>query len=178
MKTREAVIQDAKELLEIITTYKVLRPEQLTAVMKNKSQSAQQTVIRLLEREDRIFIRNDIVSTEENWSKNFDRGLIAAFWVLLDFWEEVLYHTTAGFPAKIEFITADNAYDIIIVEDGQTKILNTFYSKYPSTVQHLVVVKNEEQMYEVSFPGIAAFCMVGDDGTISYYQESEAGQCV
>ena len=147
MRTREAVIQDAKELLEIITTYKVLKLEQLIKVMGDKDQSAKQSVIRLLEREDRLFIHDSMASAEEKWSKSIDRGMIAAFWVLLDFWQEVLYHTTAGFPAKIEFITTDDAYDIIIAEQGMEHVLSTFFHKHrDEAVKHLVVVENMEQM--------------------------------
>lgn len=175
MRTREAVIQDAKELLEIITTYKALRLEQLLAVMGDKDISAKRSVLRLLEREDRLFIHGDIASAEEKWSKGFDWGLIAAFWVLLDFWNEVLYHTTAGFPAKIEFITDDAAYDIIIAEQGQEHVLSAFFSKQMNTaVKHLVVVEDVEQMYRLSCPGIV-FCMVDDSGRVSYYQETEEG---
>lgn len=175
MRTRETVIKDAKDLLEIITTYKVLKLEQLSAVMKHKEQSGRQSVIRLLEREDRLFIQNDIVSSEAKWSKNFDRGLIAAFWVLLDFWDDVLYHTTAGFPSKIEFLTSENSYDVIIAEGGQEKMLNAFFNKCPNTAKHLVIVDSKEQMYKLDFPGITAFCIVEDDGNVSYYQESGEG---
>lgn len=175
MRTREAVIQDAKELLEIITTYKVLKLEQLIKVMGDKDQSAKQSVIRLLEKEDRLFIHDSMASAEEKWSKSFDRGMIAAFWVLLDFWQEVLYHTTAGFPAKIEFITTDDAYDIIIAEQGMERVLSTFFHKHrDEAVKHLIVIKNMEQMYRLFCPGIV-FCMVEDSGSVSYYQETEEG---
>lgn len=174
MKTREAVIKDAKELLEVITTYKVLKVEQLYAAIREKEQSVKQAIIRLLDRENRIFIHDDIVSVREQWSKDFDRGIITAFWILLDFWDDVLFNTAAGFPAKIDFITSDDAYDIIVAEKGQENILNTFYNKYQdNAIKHLVAVEDEEQMYKLHFPGIAVFCIVGEDGNISYYQEQE-----
>lgn len=174
MRTREAVIKDAKELLEIITTYKVLKLEQLYAAIRGKEKSVKQAIIRLLDRENRIYIHDDIVSVKEKWSKDFDKGIITAFWILLDFWDDILFNTTAGFPAKIEFITADDAYDIIIAEKGQENLLNTFFKKHQdNTIKHLVVVENEEQMYKLNFPGIAVFCIVSDDGSISYYQEQE-----
>ena len=174
MKTREAVIKEAKELLEVITTYKVLKLEQLYAIIKNKDNTVKQSIIRLLERRDRIFIHNDIVSVKENWTNDFDKGLITAFWILLDFWDDVLFNTIAGFPAKIEFITSDDAYDIIVAEKGQENMLNTFFNKIQdNTIRHLVVVHDEEQMYKLNFPGIAVFCIVSENGNISYYQEQE-----
>lgn len=174
MKTREAVIKDAKELLEVITTYKVLKLEQLYAAIRGKEHAVKQSIIRLLDRENRIFIHEDIVSVRENWSKDFDRDIITAFWILLDFWDDIIFNTSAAFPAKIEFITSDDAYDIIVAQKGQEHILNTFFSRrQDDTIKHLVVVEDEEQMCKLRFPGIAVFCIVNEDGNISYYQEQE-----
>lgn len=172
MITRDNMIEDAKNVLEIITTYKVLKLEQLYSVIRNKEKQVQQSVIRLLEREERLYIHEDIASSTEKWSKDFDIGLITAFWILLDFWDDVLFNDISAFPAKIDFITNDDAYDIIVAEKGQENILNTFYKRHiDNTVKHLVAVESEEQMYKLDFPGIAAFCIVDDDGNISYYQE-------
>lgn len=172
MITRDNMIEDAKNVLEIITTYKVLKLEQLYSVIRNKEKQVQQSVIRLLEREERLYIHEDIASSTEKWSNGFDKGLITAFWILLDFWDDVLFNDISAFPAKIDFITNDDAYDIIVAEKGQESILNTFYKRHiDNTVKHLVAVESEEQMYKLDFPGIAAFCIVDDDGNISYYQE-------
>lgn len=165
-------MEDAKKVLELITTYKVLKLEQLYRVISNKEKHIQQSIIRLLEREERVYIYDDVASSTEKWSKCFDKGLITAFWILIDFWDDVLFNGVSVFPAKIDFITHDDAYDIIVAEKGQAKVLNNFYKHHVNnTIKHLVVVDNEEQMCKLDFPGIAAFCIVDDYGNISYYQE-------
>ncbi len=172
MRTKEHLREEAMMLLEIISTYKVLNMEQLLAVMGEKDVRQKQTVLKILEKEDRIFINGEIVSSVQKWNKCYDKALIIAFWVLLDFWEEVLYNTPAPFPAKIEFITNDEAYDIIVAEKGQENILNAFFRRnYDNTIKHFVVVSSEEQMYNLKFAGIEAFCLVDDEGNISYYKE-------
>lgn len=172
MRKRENMMEDAKNVLEIITTYKVLKLEQLYSVIRNKEKQVKQSVIRLLEREERIYIHEDIASSTEKWSKSFDKSMITAFWILLDFWDDVLFNTISAFPAKIDFITSDDAYDIIVADKGQENILNSFYKRnVNNTIKHLVAVESEDQMYKLDFPGIAAFCIVDDDGNISYYQE-------
>ena len=102
------------------------------------------------------------------------KGIITAFWILLDFWDDVLFSTVATFPAKIEFITSKDAYDIIVVEKGQENMINIFFNKFQNnTIRHLVVVQDETQMYKLNFPGIEAYCIVNENGDTSYYQEQE-----
>ena len=171
MNTREAVKGDVLKLLDIITTYKVLKLEQLIAVIKDKKDNVRRTVIKLLEQTDRIFVKNDLVSSEENWAKNYDRGIILAFWVLLDFQSEWIFHTTSVFPAKIEFITENGFFDIIVAEKGQENLLNVFFNKHSDkSVQHFVVVESEAQMNKIEFPGIKCFCIVNEYGKVDYYK--------
>lgn len=171
MTSRETVTGDALKLLDIITTYKVLKLEQLIAVIKDKKENVRRTIIKLLERTDRIFIKDDLVSSTENLTKNYDRGIIIAFWVLLDFQSEWVFHTTSVFPAKIEFITENGLFDIIVAEKGQENLLNIFFNKHSeNSVKHFVVVESEDQMNKIEFPGIKCFCMVNENGKVDYYQ--------
>lgn len=171
MKGRGELCKDLEELREIISTYKVLKVEQLYKAIKNKEQNIKKTIITHMKNNDTLFIFNDICSATENWIKDYDKAMIKAFWILLDFWNEVQYNTKDTFPAKIYFITDDDSFDIIVAEKGQEKMLNVFYSKFQDkTTKHLVAVEDEEQMIKLSFDGIAAFCVVNDNGTVSYYR--------
>ena len=108
---------------------------------------------------------------QETWTKNFDKSLITAFWVLLDFWDEVVFNNTAAYPAKIDFITSSDSFDIIVAEKGQENMLNVFYGTVrDEPIKHLVAVEDEEQMTKLTFNGISAFCIVGKDGNVSYYR--------
>ena len=171
MRTREEVLTEAKDLVEILSTYKVLKLEQLYRTIRNKEEHVKMSIIRILQHEDRLFIHDDLASACENWTKYYDKGMITAFWILLDFWDEVLYNTSASFPAKIDFITESEAFDVVIAEKGQEKMLNVFYGKErDKAMKHLVAVENERQMGLLNFEGIGAFCIVEADGTVSYYR--------
>ena len=90
---------------------------------------------------------------------------------MLDFWDEIIFNSTATYPAKIDFITQEDSFDIIVAEKGQEKMLNVFYSKVrDATIKHLVAVEDEEQMTKLTFEGISAFCIVSNDGNVSYYR--------
>jgi len=171
LRNREELVTEANGLLELISTYKVLKVEQILRTINKKEHSVRKSIIRLLECQNRIYIFDDICSVLEEWTKCFDKSIITAFWILLDFWDDVIFNTTATFPAKIDFITQDDSFDIIVAEKGQEKMLNVFYAKArDSTIKHLVAVEDEEQMIKLTFEGISAFCIVRSDGRVSYYR--------
>lgn len=171
MKGREELYGDIKQIREIISDYKVLKIEQIYKTIRNKEPRIKKTILTLMKNDGIIFISDDMCSSTDNWVKNFDRAVITAFWILLDFWDEVLFNNAAAFPAKIDFITSDESFDIIVAEKGQEKMLNVFYGKTrDATIKHLVAVEDEEQMTKLVFEGISAFCIVEDDGKVSYYR--------
>lgn len=174
MRNREEHVTEANKLIEVISTYKVLKLEQVMRSIRNKEQNVKKSIVRLLECQDRIFIYDDICSVQEKWTKYFDKGVITAFWILLDFWDEVIFSSMAKFPAKIDFITQSDSFDVIVVEKGQEKMLNAFYGKVrDTTTKHLIVVEDEEQMTKLTFDGISAFCIVSNEGEVSYYRKEE-----
>ena len=171
MRNREDLVIEANELIEVISTYKVLKLEQIMRSIRNKEQNVKKSIVRLLQRQDRIYIFDDICSVQEKWTACFDKGIITAFWILLDFWDEIIFNSTATFPAKIDFITEEDSFDIIVAEKGQEKMLNVFYGKvHDETIKHLVAVEDEEQMTKLTFDGISAFCIVSKEGKVSYYR--------
>ena len=171
MRTREEFVTEAIEVLDLISTYKVLRLEQILKTIRNKEDTVKKAIIRLLQRQDRIYVYDEICSVQEKWIKHFDKGIITAFWILLDFWDDIIFNSTATYPAKIDFITPSDSFDIIVAEKGQEKMLNVFYGKVrDKTIKHLVAVEDEEQMAKLTFDGISAFCIVDKDGCVSYYR--------
>lgn len=171
MRTREDMLKEAKELLDIMAEYKVLKVEQLYRVLRHKTPNIQRTIMNRLERSKRIFIENDIAAYMEKWTKYYDRGKIQAFWVLLDFGDDVVFNAASEFPAKLEFITENGAFDVIFAEKGQENMINGFLKRnVDTTLKHLVIVDEEEQMDLFDFPGIACFCIVSEDGQIEYFQ--------
>lgn len=171
MKGREELCEDIRKIREVISEYKVLKLEQVYKTISDKELKVKKSIITMMKNSGTIFVFDDICSATDNWVKNLDKSMIKAFWILLDFWDEVLFNTSATFPAKIDFITQDDSFDIIVAEKGHEKMLNVFYNKNrDATIKHLVVVEDEEQMMKLTFEGISAFCIVGNDGTVSYYR--------
>ena len=171
MRNRDELVEEANELIKLISTYKVLKLEQVLRSIRNTEKSVKKSIVNLLHKQNRLYIFDDICSVTEQWTKDFDKGLIKAFWILLDFWDDIIFNDTASFPAKIDFITPDDNFDIIVAEKGHEKMLNVFYERVrDATLKHLVAVEDEEQMTKLTFEGIAAFCIVGNDGRVSYYR--------
>lgn len=171
MRGREELCEDIKNIREIMSIYKVLKLEQLYKALGDKEPKVKKSIITLMKNSNTIYVFDDMCSATDDWIKNLDKGMIKAFWILLDFWDEVLFNNAATFPAKIDFITQEDSFDIIVAEKGQEKMLNVFYGKTrDATIKHLVAVEDEEQMMKLNFEGISAFCIVGDDGSVSYYR--------
>lgn len=171
MRGRAELCVDIKQIREIISVYKVLKLEQVYRVMKDKEIRIKKMIVSLLQRNEMMFVFDDICSSTNNWSKDIDKGIITAFWILLDFWDDVIFNDVASFPAKIEFMTQEDTFDIIVAEKGQESLINSFYSKRSDpTVRYLVVVDDARQMKKIKFDGIAAFCMVDSNGCVKYYE--------
>lgn len=171
MKGRAELCEDIKQIREIVSEYKVLKLEQIYKVMNNKDERIKKMVLSLMRKNEMIFIHDDMCSSTDNWTKNYDRATVTAFWILLDFWEDVMFNNAASFPAKIEFITPEDNFDIIVVDKGQENLMNSFYcKKHDSDTMHLVAVEDIKQMNKLNFEGIAAFCIVEDGGHIKYYR--------
>lgn len=171
MRGRAELCVDIKQIREIISVYKVLKLEQIYRVMKDKEIRIKKMIVSLLQRNEMMFVFDDICSSTNNWTKDIDRGIITAFWILLDFWDDVIFNDMASFPAKIEFMTQEDTFDIIVAEKGQENLINSFYIKRSDpTVRYLVVVDDTRQMKKIKFDGIAAFCAVDQNGCVKYYK--------
>ena len=66
MRNREELVTEANDLIEVISTYKVLKLDQIIKSIRNKEYGVKKSIIRLLQRQDRIYIFDDICSAEEN----------------------------------------------------------------------------------------------------------------
>ena len=97
---------------------------------------------------------------------------LAAFWVLLDFREDVTYHTASDFPVALTFYTQSDAYDVIHIPEEKEMLMNHALSAYKEDSPHrIAVVDNAGQIPLLDFPGITAFCTVTPDGKVQYYRK-------
>lgn len=104
-----------------------------------------------------------------------DPAVTAAFWVLLDFQADVIYHTVSDFPVALTFYTNADAYDVIYVPEEKEILINHALSVYPQDApRRIVIVSQPKQMSAIHFPSIAAFCTITEDGQVQYYKKQGA----
>ena len=177
MKTREQLYNgEGAEILNILNTYHTLYYEQILHLF-DKNTSSIKALITRLTKQGRIYhdrAKNLLCDSEEA-SASPDPGIIAAFWVLLDFKKVLVFHTTGNFPVKVHFFANDESYEIIYVSSGQESLINHVFSTLPSTeALRIVIIESKEQAEKIEIDKVIAYCTVTSTGTVSYYQKKGA----
>lgn len=108
----------------------------------------------------RNYHRNLLYDSPEA-SDSPDYGMIAAVWVLLDFKEAVVYHTSGEFPVKLHFFSKSEAYEIIDVGLEQEILISHVLNSLPADdTNRLVILESEQQVSRLSLDGVTAYCLV------------------
>lgn len=174
LRGRDELQSDKKRMRQIISEYKVLKLEQFKKVLKNLDSGRINSIIKFMIRDNTLYIHDDICSAKEDWKHSYDPDLVKAFWILVDFWDSIRFNSIADYPAKLKFITDNDTYDVIVAHKGKEKIINMFYNNFSDgNVKHIIVVDSKECMVDFDFGNIFAYCIVSDDGEISYYRNEE-----
>ena len=172
MKTRDQLYHgESEKLLRFITSYHALRYEQIMQLFHNND--SVKSLITSLVKQGRIIYDkvSGLLCDSPEAVASPDYGMIAAFWVLLDFKKGIVYHTSGEFPVKLHFFSSDEEYEVIYVGLGQEFLINHVLENLPPReVRRLLVLESKEQAAKLSCQGIAAFCLVDSSGTVSYYQ--------
>ncbi|SHO45224.1 DUF5697 family protein [Anaerocolumna xylanovorans] len=171
MKTREDMYSnEAKEIVRVITLYKTLTSEQVYRLFPGKESSIK-NLLSVLIRQGRFFYNPTTgrLSANQECESNPDMGMIAAFWVLLDFIARVEYHTASDFPVKISFFCDGEMYEIIHVPYGQEILIGHAVS-CKEEARRIILVESPEQIETLHIPGVSGFCTVGSDGSTCYYK--------
>ncbi|MDD3279568.1 MAG: DUF5697 family protein [Lachnospiraceae bacterium] len=174
MKTRNQIYNgDGALLLRIISTYHALRYDQIMQLF-SKSKDSMKALITKMIKQGRIYHDKDtdLLCDTPQSAESPDYGVIAAFWVLLDFKKAVMYHTSGDFPIKLHFFSQEEAYEIIYVGLEQEALVNhIMQSLPPQDALRIVILENKAQAAKVSINGVIAFCIVDLSGTVSYYKK-------
>lgn len=177
MKTREQLYNgEGAEILNILNTYHTLHYEQILRLFEKNASSIKALITRLT-KQGRIYHDKgkDLLCDSEESATSPDPGIIAAFWVLLDFKKALVFHTSGNFPVKLHFFANDESYEIIYVSSGQEALINHVFSTLPSTeALRIVIIDSKEQAEKISIDNVIAYCTVTPAGTVSYYQKKEA----
>lgn len=102
LKNRAAIYQrEAAEMLHNISLYPGLTEEQLCRFFPEKEATAKTLLAHML-KEGRVYrAENCRYYANQEARNNADKDLSRCVWVLLDFIDQVEYHTVAEFPAAI-----------------------------------------------------------------------------
>lgn len=175
MKTRaEIYSQEAAELLRLISIYPGLVEVQLCRFFSGK-ESKIINLLSHLKRQGRV-TQKDFTGGYFSYgtdSRSTDSGLIRSVWILLDFIEQVEYHSSSEFPAKIIFFARSELYEIIYAAAGQESLVNHLKSKNQENDRRIILVDSPEQIRLLHIPGAAGYCTVNGDGHINYYKKQE-----
>lgn len=175
MKTRQQIYNgEGTELLRLITTYHALRYTQVLQFFSRSKEESIKSLITSLVKQGRLYHDKeaDLLCDVPEAAVSPDYGMIAAFWVLLDFREALVYHTSGDFPIKLHFFSKDESYEIIYAGLNQEPLLNHVMESIPyQDASRIVVLESESQAAKLTIDGVIAFCVVNQDGTVSYYQK-------
>ena len=84
----------------------------------------------------------------------------------LDYTEDSNAGTDSNFV-----MTDKDTYDVIVAHKGEENLINMYYQSFADErVKHLIVVDSKEQMTDFEFNNIFAYCIVSDDGQVTYYR--------
>lgn len=127
MKTRDQIYgQEAARLLRDVTMYRALTKPQLLALYPGKKEKIA-ALLNHLVRQGRIFYdsTNDCYHADAEMKQ--DAGMMAAVWVLIDFIEEVEFHSVSDYPAKLLFFAGGEVYEVIYVPLNQEALINQLW---------------------------------------------------
>ncbi len=176
MKSRNQIYRgEGERLLKLITTYHALQYEQVLQFFIRNRDSMKSLITSLI-KQGRIYYDQDrdLLCDSPEASESPDYGMIAAVWVLLDFKEAVVYHTSGEFPVKLHFFTQNEDYEVVYIGLEQEILISHVLNGLPADdANRLVILESEQQASRLSLNGVTAYCLVSPDGTVNYYQKSK-----
>lgn len=176
MKNRAAIYQrETAEMLHNISLYPGLTEEQLFRFFPEKEATAKVLLSHML-KEGRIFYsKNGRYYANREEQNGADKDLSRCVWVLLDFIDQVEYHTVGEFPAAILCFANGELYEIVPIPQGkETMICQLLRRPQKDTGKRIVVVEDTSQIELLDIPQAAGFCTVAEDGAVSYYKKEAA----
>ena len=135
------------EIIRLLSTYHALTLLQFEAFFPELTQQKLLLLLKKLEKTGRLTLipEKELVLYTENCVPN--PSILSAFWVLLDFREEITYHTASDFPVTLTFYTQSDAYDVIHIPEEKEILMNHALSAYKEdSPRRIAVVNNAGQI--------------------------------
>ena len=143
LKNRAAIYQrEAAEMLHNISLYPGLTENQLCRFFPEKEATAKVLLAHML-KEGRVFCdRNGGYYANQEAQNGADKDLSRCVWVLLDFIDQVEYHTVGEFPAAILCFANGELYEIVPIPQGkETMICQLLRQPQKDAGKRIVVLK-------------------------------------
>jgi len=160
------------KITRLVSMYQSLEIAQLGGLFPELGEEKLKMLLGRLEKSGRLAVDTEkglVLYTKEG---TYNQAVIAAFWVLLDFYPEIIYHTASEYPVALTFYTDKDSFDVIYVPSEKEVVLNHALRAYGEGSPHrLVIVEHPEQISRIHFPGITAYCIVLPDGKIQYFRK-------
>lgn len=174
MKTRQQIYgQEAASILRDVSMYRALTGEQLLRLYPGKQDKVEKLLAHLV-RQGRVFHDKaaGLYRGGEDFAEPVDRGLLAAVWVLVDFIDQVEYHSACDLPGKIMFFADGEVYEIVPIASGQETLISQLLANTPKDPpKYIILVDAPEQIPGLQIPNASGYCTVSADGTVQYYQK-------
>lgn len=160
------------QINRLVSMYHTLEIEQLGRLFPELGEEKLKMLLGRLEKSGRLAVDTEKGMVHYTKEETYNQAMIAAFWVLLDFYPEITYHTASEYPVALTFYTDKDIFDVIYVSSEKEVVLNHALRSYGEGSPHrLVIVEHPEQISRIHFPGITAYCIVLPDGKIQYFRK-------
>ena len=177
MKNRAAIYQrEAAEMLHNISLYPGLTENQLCRFFPEKEATAKSFACPYAEKRGASSAIGMAATTQIKKHKTAQiKTYPAAFGSLLDFIDQVEYHTVGEFPAAILCFANGELYEIVPIPQGkETMICQLLRQPQKMQANALWWSMMLPRLSCWTFPQVAGFCTVAEDGTVSYYKKEAA----
>ena len=161
-----------QEIIRLLSMYHALSLQQLEVLFPELAKQKLLFLIRKLEKTGRLALmpERELVLYAKDCVP--EPSILSAFWVLLDFREDITYHTASDFPVALTFYTQSDAYDVIHIPEEKEMLMNNALSAYKEDApRRIAIVDHAGQIPLLAIPGTAAFCTVTPDGKVQYYRK-------
>lgn len=163
--------QEATNLLRNLSMYPGMCKEQILGLYPDKRKDMER-VLKYLIDQCRAWEIEERYFTSPSGENELDQGMLAAVWVLIDFIEQVEFHSVGEYPAKIIFFANGQVYEIIHAGVGREALVATVmstHSQVPSN--YLILVDRPEQIAELNITNTCGYCTVSPTGEVQYYKK-------
>ena len=173
MKNRAVIYQrEAAEMLQNIAQYPGLIEKQLCRFFPEKESTAKLLLAHMVKEGRAYRADNGRYYINQEAQNSADDALPLCIWVLLDFIEQVEYHTAGEFPVEILCFANGDLYEIIPIPRGkETIVCQMLRLPQKDAGKRIVVVDDAAQIDALDIPQTAGFCTVAEDGSVSYYRK-------